>query len=125
VSRGKDGSESSANQNMIIATRHLIFRDKGRTTDIPIRIHAPERAEVDWICRFEIGWPEGKVERWGTGVDAVQALLFALQMIGAEVYTSSQHQSGRLEWLARGRGYGFPVPDNIRDVLVGDDKRFL
>ena len=60
-----------------------------------------------------------------TGVDAVQALLFALQMIGAEVYTSSQHQSGRLEWLERGRGYGFPVPDNIRDLLVGDDKRFL
>ena len=110
---------------MIIATRHLLLHDKGRTTDIPIRIHAPEKAEVDWICRFEIGWPEGRAERWGGGVDAVQALLFALQMIGAEVYTSSQHQSGRLEWLERGRGYGFPVPDNIRDLLVGDDKRFL
>jgi len=110
---------------MIIATRHLIFRDEGRTTDVPIRIHAPEKAEADWICRFEIGWPEEKIERWGTGVDAVQALLFALQMIGAEVYTSPQHQSGRLEWLERGRGYGFPVPDNIRDLLVGDDRRFL
>ena len=110
---------------MIIATRHLVLRDKHRDIDIPIRIHAPEKAEVDWICRFEIGWPKGKVERWGSGVDAVQALLIAMQMIGAEVYASSQHQSGRLEWLEADRGYGFPVSDNIRDLLVGDDKRFL
>ena len=31
----------------------------------------------------------------------------------------------QVEWLEPGRGYGFPVPDNIRDLLVGDDKRFL
>jgi hypothetical protein len=110
---------------MIIATRLLIMHDRGRTRDVPVQIHAPEKAEVDWICRFEIGWPGGKVERWGAGVDGVQALLFALQMIGAEVYTSALHQSGRLEWLSPSRGYGFPVPDNIRDLLVGDDKRFL
>lgn len=110
---------------MIIAIRHLVVRDQARDIDVPVRIHAPEKATRDWICRFEIDWPEGKVERWGTGVDAVQALLFAMQMIGAEVYTSSPHKSGRLEWLAAGRGYGFPVPDNIRGLLVGDDRRFL
>ena len=110
---------------MIIATRHLVLREKQRDVDIPVRIHAPEKAEVDWICRFEIGWPEGKAERWGTGVDAVQALLFAMQMIGAEVYASAQHRSGRLAWLEAGRGYGFPVPRTIVDLLVGDDKRFL
>jgi hypothetical protein len=110
---------------MIIATRHLLLREKGRTNDIPVGIHAPEKAKVDWICRFEIGWPEGKVERWGTGVDAVQALLFAMQMIGAEVYARSEHKSGRLEWLEAGGGYGFPVPGNIRALLVGDDRRFL
>lgn len=47
---------------MIIATRSLVLRDKPNV-DIPIRIHAPEQAEVGWICRFEIGWPEGKAER--------------------------------------------------------------
>ena len=52
---------------MIIATRHLLLRGKHRDIDIPVRIHAPEKAEVDWICRFEIGWPEGKAERWGAG----------------------------------------------------------
>jgi len=110
---------------MIIATRHLILRDQTRAVDIPVQIHAPEKAKVDWICRFDIGWPDGRVERWGTGVDAVQALLFAMQMIGAEVYARSEHKSGRLEWLEPGGGYGFPVPDNIRDLLVGDDKQFL
>ena len=109
---------------MIIATRDLVLRDQARAINILVRISAPEKAKVDWICRFDIGWPEGKIERWGTGVDAVQSLLFALQMIGAELDASSEHKSGRLEWLEPDRGYGFPVPDNIRNLLVGDDSRF-
>jgi hypothetical protein len=110
---------------MIIATRSLILRAQNGDVEIPIRIQAPEKAEVDWICRFEIDWPEGKAKRWGAGNDAVQALLIALQMIGAEIYASDYHESGKLIWLAPGRGYGFPVTNNIRDLLVGDDQRFL
>ena len=30
-----------------------------------------------------------------------------------------------LAWLSPGRGYGFPVPQGIRDLLVGDDSNFL
>jgi hypothetical protein len=67
---------------MVIAVRSLVLQD--RNIEIPVRIHAPEKAKVDWICRFEIGWPEGTAERWGAGSDAVQSLLIALQMIGAE-----------------------------------------
>lgn len=106
---------------MIIASRSLFLREKDRDVEIPIHVHAPQRAEVDWICRFEIAWPEGKAERWGAGVDAVQALLIALQMIGAEIYASRHHRSGQLLWLERARGYGFPVMGNIRDLLEGDD----
>ena len=68
---------------MIIATRTLVLSNTTGATDIQIRILAPEKAKVDWICRFEIDWPKGKAERWGAGCDAVQALLIALQMIGA------------------------------------------
>jgi hypothetical protein len=98
-----------------------------QTTDIeiPIRIYAPEKEATGWICRFEIGWPEGTAKRWGTGSDAVQALLMALQMIGVEVYASRHHESGRLAWLAPGRGYGFPVSNNTRNLLVGEDKKFM
>jgi len=110
---------------MIIATRSLVLRDKGHDRRIPIEIHAPEKTKGNWICRFEIEWPDGKTARWGAGADAIQALLIALQMIGAEIYASRHHESGRLKWLAPSRGYGFPVPKNIRDLLVGDDKKFL
>lgn len=110
---------------MIIATRTLVLRDQGHNSPIPIRLHAPEKMEGDWICRFEIEWPDGRAERWGAGIDAVQALLIAVQMIGAEIHASRHHQSGQLAWLAPGRGYGFPVAKNIRDLLVGDDKKFF
>jgi uncharacterized protein DUF6968 len=110
---------------MIIATRTLQLRSEPRDIDIPIRIFAPEETGNRWICRFEISWPEGKAERWGSGVDAIDALFSALQMIGIEVYGSVYHQSGRLVWLAEGAGYGFPVTNNIRDLLVGLDTRYL
>jgi hypothetical protein len=110
---------------MIIATRSLVLRDDHRNIEVPIRIHAPENDKAGWICRFEIGWPEGQVERGGAGIDAVQSLWIALQMIGAEIYTSRHHEAGRLAWLEPGRGYGFPVSNNIRDLLVGDDKRYF
>jgi len=110
---------------MIIATRTLVVRDNNRSIDLPVRIHAPEKAGAEWICRFEIEWPEGRVERWGAGVDAVQALWIALQMIGTEIYTSQKHEAGQVAWLEPGRGYGLPVPNNMRDLLVGDDKSFF
>jgi hypothetical protein len=110
---------------MIIATRTILLREKKRDVEIPVRIHAPERSDGHWICRFEIGWPEGNAQRWGAGEDAVQALVIALQMIGAEIYTSPHHEARRLSWLGRDHGYGFPVANIIRDLLVGDDKKFF
>lgn len=110
---------------MIIAERTLLLKGIRRDIEIPIRIHAPEKSASEWNCRFEIQWPEGKAERWGAGIDAVQSLVIAMQMIGAEIYASRHHQTGRLSWLAPGHGYGFPVANTIRDLLVGDDKNFF
>ena len=110
---------------MIIATRSLVLHDGEHETIIPIEVHAPEQSDGHWICRFEIGWPEGKLERYGAGFDSVQAMLIALQMIGAHIYTSDHHKSGRLVWGEARQGYGFPVTNNIRDLLVGDDKTFF
>ena len=39
-------------------------------------------------------------------------------MIGAEIYASEEHRSGRLVWSDGWKGYGFPVPGRIRDLLV-------
>jgi hypothetical protein len=111
---------------MIIATRLLTSRDEQQqAVEIPIAIHAPEETDGHWICRFEIGWPEGKLERYGAGKDAVQALVIALQMIGSHIYSNEHHQSGHLGWYEQGLGYGFPVANTIRDLLVGYDKQFF
>lgn len=59
------------------------------------------------------------------GVDGVQALDVALRMIGAIIYSSDHHVSGDLTWLARAKGYGFPVTSDLRDMLVGDDKKLF
>jgi hypothetical protein len=109
---------------MTVATRNLIVKTGALEVDVPISIFAPERAEVDWICRFEIGWPEGTARRYAAGIDSAQALVFALQMVGAEIYASDYHATRKIVWLEPGRGYGFPVPNGIRDLLVGDDARF-
>lgn len=109
---------------MIVATRTLKLRTKNGSIDVPVRISAPERAQVDWTCHFEIDWPQDKVERFAQGVDAIQALHMAMQMIGAQLYASIHHEAGNLMWLEPGRGYGFPVPQSIRDLLVGDDARY-
>jgi len=109
----------------VIATRTLALQADAGNVEIPIRLFAPEQGEDAWICRLEINWPEGKYERWAAGEDAVQALLHALQMIGVIIYTSAHHKSGKLMWYEAGTGYGFPVTNNCRDLLIGDDVRFL
>jgi hypothetical protein len=110
---------------MIIATRVLKLRRTSADIEIPIRIFAPERQAVDWTCRFEVDWPDGRLATAAMGIDAVQALELALKMIGAQIYASDHHASGNLMWEAPGKGYGFPVTSGIRDLLVGDDKKFL
>jgi hypothetical protein len=110
---------------MLIATRVLRLRRPATDIEIPIRIFAPTQNENSWSCKAEIGWPDGTVTMPIWGVDAVQALELALKAIGAQIYASDHHASGDLMWEEAGKGYGFPVTNNIRDLLVGDDKRYM
>jgi hypothetical protein len=43
-------------------------------------------------------------------------------MIGAEIYTSTYHQEGRLRAYEHDKGYGFPIASSLRDLLVGVDR---
>jgi hypothetical protein len=45
-------------------------------------------------------------------------------MIGAHLYFSDYHKTGCLYFEKQGSGYGFPVPKNARDMLIGDDRTF-
>lgn len=60
--------------------------------------------------------------RYGVGEDALQALVITLQMIGAQIYTSPYHEDGSLRAYDKEDGYGFPGPNNLRDLLIGVDK---
>lgn len=109
----------------MIAERILRLDDRRGPIDVAVRIFAPEKEKQSWACRYEIMWPDGTRTATAYGFDAIQALLFALQMIGAEVYTSDHHKDGRLAWVQASSGYGFPVTQNLRDLLTGDDAKFL
>jgi hypothetical protein len=111
---------------MIIATRTLKYRRGGAVADVPVNIHAPERSvRGDWSCRYEIGWPEGVRAMEAAGIDSMQALVSALQMIGGEIYASSYHKAGALYVDEPGKGYGFPVAPGLRDSVVGDDRIYF
>jgi hypothetical protein len=108
----------------MIATRLLKLKRDIDVLDIAVRVFAPEDSGHGWSCRYEIDWPEGRevMEAWG--IDSVQAILLAFQMIGADLYTSSYHKSGQLIFQEPGQGYGFPVPENLRDLLIGNDRKY-
>jgi hypothetical protein len=110
---------------MVIANRLLKLRLGSSDIDVPIRIYAPKANGIDWTCHYEIGWPEGTRKSYAAGIDAIQVLHLALQKIGVDVYTSKHHESKALSWEKPGRGYGFPVSKNIRDLLEGDDAKYL
>jgi hypothetical protein len=110
---------------MLIATRVLKLRGKGGEIELPIRIFAPTRDETGLGCKCEIDWPGKPEMRTIYGVDEVQAILLTLQFVGSRIYGSDEHKAGSLFWHESGRGYGFPVPNANRDLLVGEDAKYL
>src|SRR5215218_3924637 len=111
---------------MVIALRILTLRGQGRDIEVPIRIFKPEEEKKNsWSCKYEIVWPDGPRTMTAWGVDSVQSIFIAFQMIGSEIYTSNFHKSGQLYFDTPGGGYGFPVPTSLRDLLRGADARLL
>lgn len=110
---------------MPVATRTLTLHVEKRDLRVEVTI-SPPRAEPDgsWSCIYSIGCPSQPRTGKAVGIDAVQALQLALQLVGAELYASPYHASGQLCWERPGQGYGFPVPQTIRDMLVGEDSRY-
>ena len=107
----------------IIAQRTLfIVNARGDRTPVLVRLHSPLDHGVDWSCTYEIGWPEKHRSIAIHGIDAVQALTLALQMVGSELYMSRYHAEGTLVWNKPGDGYGFPVSPHFRDRLIGSDR---
>jgi hypothetical protein len=102
------------NLGIQIATRMLDLDGK----QVTVVIGKPEKFPdgEDYYCPYQIvGTGDGQV-RYAGGIDAVQALQLALQMIGVDLRTSQDARSGKLSWDAGSRGdLGFPVPNSVRD----------
>jgi hypothetical protein len=106
---------------MLIATRNLVVRSEGRDVTLEIRLFEPVSDDGAWSCRYEIDWPDGTKNGRAMGVDGIQAIFVTLQKIGIVLYTSKYHRDAQLVWPAAESGYGFPVPSNAHDLLVGED----
>jgi hypothetical protein len=116
------GTESKTVPLRSIAGRVLTMKVGRREVDVPITIYAPVDRGDHWRCTFEIGWLDKPKVGMANGIDAVQALETALKFVGTELYASKAHAEGKLKSPDERAGYGFPLPSNIRDLAVGDDK---
>jgi hypothetical protein len=107
---------------MTAAERQLWIAGPQGDISVPIRIEVPVDDRTAWICRFNIGWPDGPASGRVAALDAVQALLFAFEHIAMLLYMSKHHAAGTLRFDAPGEGYGFPLPAGSRDLAIGLDK---
>ena len=104
---------------MLVVMHELFLKSQPADVRIEIRVYQPIQFEKDWGCRYEIDWPEGSKVLIAYGLDALQALVIALKLIVTELYTSTYHADRLLRAYDREEGYGFPVPHNLRDMLIG------
>lgn len=110
---------------MIIASRVLQLTTANGATPLSINIFLPVQEDGCWMCHYEINWPEKPWESAAGGHDSIQALHCAMEKIGVELYASAANKSGLLTWSSDWKGFGFPVPHNARDMLIGDDAKFF
>ena len=111
---------------MMIASRLLKFRGSKGETDIPIRLFAPEKSDGGaWSCRYEVDWPDGQWVHAAHGARLSAGDIPRTANDRREIYASEYHKSGKLILEGRGRGYGFPVASSLRDLLIGDDAKYL
>ena len=104
--------------NDFIAMRSLTLA--GETPrEVTVGIKRPVPDNGPYKCEYQIvGIGSGKV-RYAVGVDSMQALVLALKIIGADLYSSEAAKEGRLSWFGS-PNLGFPVPDVIADLVPKD-----
>lgn len=73
---------------------------------------------VDYYCPYKIIGINRDNVRYGSGVDAIQALLLAMAMIGADLYGCAEGRSGKFRWIGDETGnLGLPTPESLKNAL--------
>lgn len=102
--------------------RSVYIRENALEREVPIIIHPPRPVLGGWECHYDIGWPSNPRSGRIVAYDEIQAMLYAIQNIGIDLYASRYHAEGRLRWVEGVEGYGFPLPRGGRDIMVGIDE---
>lgn len=122
LSRGRKNPEMKLdNVGTVIATRELTLGDGRKVT---VTLGRPEKCSdsADYYCPYQITGLGNERVRYAGGVDAIQAIQLGLNMIGADLYTSKEAQTGVLRWEGGSKGdLGFPVPKILRDLAPEED----
>jgi len=116
---------------MIIGTRTLFVKTPDGEKEVLITVSMPipmtpyDPSSPHWECHYEINWPEGRINSWAGGNDALHALAIAESKIAMEIYMSKYHHEQTMWWMKPWVGYGFALPKGARDLMIGDDQRFF
>lgn len=116
---------------MVIGTRALTAICKsGEHKPVVLQVEAPVQEAGIWRCWYEIrwpedGWPAHVTRSFAYGDDPLGAVQMGLMKLGADLHFSSYHREGTLFWTEGQIGYGVIVPKDARDLLRGEDARYL
>lgn len=93
----------------IIAQRTYTLDHEGGAR-IEVSIFKPVPDGDDYKCRYEIR-EDGELVRQShaMGIDGLQAMLLAVQALGAEILFSDEGKEGRIYWLGQNDDLGLPV----------------
>jgi hypothetical protein len=85
------------------------------TAEVTISIERPFPDGQDFKCQYTIEWPEFTQHGYSMGIDAVQALILALQHLAADINFSDYAKNKQLVWLEPEGGFGLPLPPNLKE----------
>jgi|tagenome__1003787_1003787.scaffolds.fasta_scaffold14969940_1 hypothetical protein len=92
------------NMGTVIAERVLTM--KGTSNKVIVKVGKPRKtANNDFITPYKVLGVGDEKLRFAAGLDAIQSLQLAFQMIGADLYASSR----KFKW-GDGKDSGFPSP---------------
>ena len=96
----------------VIATRLLIVDDRPET-EVVISLGHPRKVDSengDFVCPYQITGIGSNNVRYAVGMDTLQAIQFAIQMIAAEISAVNRELDGKLSWLEVGhKDLGLPL----------------
>ena len=99
----------------------LHLQDGDEIRDVAVEIFAPtpadEKGSSTWKCEYRITGLSKTIDRQAYGVDGVQALILALEIIGVDLNFSDERKANLLYWFEPNDDLGFRVTESVNEGL--------